>query len=420
VNTVRTRKKRIPRLAFTSVRNIGWHVSYRDPATGLPRKHRFGMVDKARAETMYFDWVAAHLRGETKTAKMQETNRKLAKRLGARTVNSVAVSANITPGCLLEIASGLLTYEESRIRPADGPRIQNTITSKQYNSRKQFTEEFLQYVNDRYGKGAVGRLKLADLTMKDIESFNMMLVENDFSDSQIRKRMQLVKAIIDRAGRPEYGHQVLTWNWDSRDPHHGRPDQKITLPTLTQLKLVLHNCDIARTAQVWLAIGCGFGQRDLSALRVGDIDKDAYDLRRGKTGVERFGQTPKLVWASLQRYLADTPRPDGELMFVTQRGKPLVHNYSDSIGLWWSRLRQSLDVAGDGLNGFYSLRHLGATEYGSRPGCSIGDMRAWLGHSVSSAVADRYMKPISPQVRPVVEWVRKSLQSVRADISLPH
>ena len=41
-------KKRIPKLAYTDHRGIGWHVSFRDPANGLPRKYRFGRVPEDR------------------------------------------------------------------------------------------------------------------------------------------------------------------------------------------------------------------------------------------------------------------------------------------------------------------------------------------------------------------------------------
>jgi hypothetical protein len=33
------------------------------------------------------------------------------------------------------------------------------------------------------------------------------------------------------------------------------------------------------------------------------IDKATYDLRRGKTGIERFGDTPALVWNLLHKYV---------------------------------------------------------------------------------------------------------------------
>src|SRR4029079_2139781 len=115
------------------------------------------------------------------------------------------------------------------------------------------------------------------------------------------------------------------------------------------------------------------------------------------TGVERYGDVPRLVWRTLQDDLGKTPRAKGELLFVTKQGEPLVHGTTDSVVQWWDEVRKSLKDVGKGLNGYYSLRHLGATEFGSRPGCSISDMRRWLGHSASSQVADRYMKPVAPE-----------------------
>jgi len=40
--------KRISQLPFTTLRGIGWHVVFRDRASGVPRKHRFGIVERER------------------------------------------------------------------------------------------------------------------------------------------------------------------------------------------------------------------------------------------------------------------------------------------------------------------------------------------------------------------------------------
>jgi integrase len=304
------------------------------------------------------------------------------------------------------------------MRQEDDPRVKGTIKKQQYDSKKLIVQEFLKFLNDRYGQGSVGRMTLADLTMHDVEGYNQLLVTTGFSDSQVRKRLQVVEQVVNRAGRPEHGGQVLTWNWNSRDVLHGLPDNPIAIPTLRQLKLILQKCDVRRTAMVWLAIGCGFGPRDLAKVHAGDIDKVGYDLRRPKTGIDRYGDTPKLVWACVESYLKKFPRDKAQLLFVTRQGRPLVHHNTNSITEWWSDLRSELGEDGKGLNGFYSLRHLGATEFGSRPGCSIGDMRRWLGHSASSAVADRYMKPVSPQSRMIVEYVRKALTTGKVNLKI--
>lgn len=357
-----SRKKRVPRLKYSDCRGIGWHVSYRDPDAGTPRRHRFGMVTLAEAESAYHEWVAAHLRGDTPPAPKRHSRRKLDEHLAKPKANPAGVPAEVLPGSLLHIASGFFAFEEGRISDENGARRQGTITQKTCETRKQFAQEFLKFLNSRNGQGAVGRMKLADLTMQDVEGYNRLLVSAGYSSSQVTKRLQVVKAIIDRGGRPEYGQQLLAWNWDSRDVSHGKPGTPRRLPTLTQLKLVLKNCDAQRTAMVWMAIGCGFGQRDLAEVRVGQFDEIGYDLRRGKTGIERYGETPKMVWKTLQEYLAKVKRPEGGLLFLTRKGMPLVHGHTDSVVLWWTKLRAELGEAGEGLGGFYTLRHLGGAQ----------------------------------------------------------
>ncbi len=59
--------KRLPKLRFTNLREIGWHVNYRDPKTGTPRKHRFGIDDRERepeARLLYHAWILDHLGGK--------------------------------------------------------------------------------------------------------------------------------------------------------------------------------------------------------------------------------------------------------------------------------------------------------------------------------------------------------------------
>ena len=101
---------------------------------------------------------------------------------------------------------------------------------------------------------------------------------------------------------------------------------------------------------------------------------------------------------------------------MTRKGMPLVHTGADSVQQWWHKLRKKIGESKETLAGFYVLRHLGATEFGSRPQCSLDGMRRWLGHSVSSRVTDQYMKPLSPENLAVVERVRNALLSGHVDL----
>lgn len=398
-------RTRVPKLRFTRLRDIGWHVSYRDRATRSPRKHRFGILERDReadARILYHAWVLEHLGGNGTTTHPTTAAPPARRKL----------SSDVLSGSLLEIGSGLIESERSRSRTGDEARRQGTIAAPVFRDRKKQIHDFLAFLNERHGPGAVARMRLADLSMDDVEQYNRHIAK-DFSGSQVGKRIQLVKAIIDRAGRPEHGNQILGWNWDSRDVVHGKPTVERVFPTRKQLVRLLRGADLRGRTMIWLGIGLGFGARDLSAIRVGQIAKDAYDLRRSKTGIERYGQTPPRVWRYVSLYQKRKKRPTGEFLFLTRSGTPLVHPKSNAVTQWWEKLRTRIGEKKETLPGFYTLRHLGATEFGSRPGTSIGDVKRWLGHTASSDMADVYMRPVRPEYRELIEWVRRRLNSLQ-------
>lgn len=420
------RKKRIPQLKYTTTRNVGWHCSYRDPVKGTPRKKSFGMVSKGEAEVVYHRWLAEHLGGELPVAgdplakrpdrdEVTSTAAPMrAKATARRHVSPSAANASsgeCASGCLLLVANSLVDYERSRMREEGALRSRGSISAKHFGELQRHIKAFLHHLNTRHGQGCLARMALADLLMSDVESYNKAVVGEGHSVSVVQKRMQAVKLLIDRAGRPEFGQQVLPWNWQSRDAYHGKAQQPRKLPTLDQLQKLLQAANFRGQTMIWMGIGLGFGQSDLAAVRIRHIDAQSYDMRRGKTGVDRYGVTPPRVWAMVQSYLSDCGHslaPDG-LLFTTKQGKPLVHGKTDTVKQWWNKLRPRVGETSETLGGFYTLRHLGATEFGSRPGTSISEMKRWLGHAASSNMADVYMRPVSPEHRDVVEFVRSSL-----------
>jgi len=408
------KRRRIPKLCFTTTEGIGYYTTYRDPRTGTPHKHRFGIKEKSRlaeAELAYHKWLAQYL----EDGPPPKRGRPVKPKSETREPLSLAVPKESVSGSVLEVSSAFLDALEARVRQAGAPRARGTIAPAVFSDRRKHVRDFLQHLNRERGEGAISRMRVADLTMQDVESFNAWAVKEGYSASQVNKRMQMVKALIDRAGRPEHGGQLLAWNWDSRDVAHGKPTEERKLPTVDQLKAVLAASDLEHQAMVWLAIGLGFGQRDLASVRVGHIDRKGYDLRRSKTGIERYGETPPLVWAYIQALVGETGRKPGDLLFLTRRGDALVHGRSDAVTQWWRKLRIKIGETSDTLSGFYTLRHLGATEFGSRDGCSISAMRRWLGHGASSQMADVYMRPVSPEDRKVVVWVRRRLRTTTLD-----
>lgn len=101
---------------------------------------------------------------------------------------------------------------------------------------------------------------------------------------------------------------------------------------------MLQGTDLRGRTMIWL--GIELGAKDLSAIHVGQISAKAYDLRR---------------------------REVGQTLFVTRNGVPLVTPTSNSVTLWWDKLRTKVGEKKETLDGFYTLRHLGATEFGRGP-----------------------------------------------------
>lgn len=163
------------------------------PKTGAPRRHRFGIVERdreERARALYHAWVAKHLGVDSSHPTKDERPRT------PKSNGPVPLS-----GSLLEVGSSLIDSERARIRSAEGLRRCGTLDPRVFSDRKKQIHDFLAFLNVRHGDGAVARLRLSDLTMNDIEAYNRHIADNGYSASQVTKRMQVVRAIIDRAGR---------------------------------------------------------------------------------------------------------------------------------------------------------------------------------------------------------------------------
>ena len=120
-----------------------------------------------------------------------------------------------------------------------------------------------------------------------------------------------------------------------------------------------------RREQAWILLGlnCGYGNSDLSRLRVSDVQGEWLDVPRGKTGEDRkawlFPESRKL----LTHFAAE--RPADELLFLTKDGLPLVSNDGkrDAVASSFKKLKASCGCVRHGV-GFYALRHVFETVAG--------------------------------------------------------
>ncbi|MEL7483601.1 MAG: hypothetical protein AAFN41_04525 [Planctomycetota bacterium] len=92
----------------------------------------------------------------------------------------------------MAIASELIDTEESRVRKEGEPRRRGTITHAVFTDRRKHTHDFLAFLNQVHGQGAVARMRLGDLALSDVEAYNRHLVAQGYSDSQVAKRLQII------------------------------------------------------------------------------------------------------------------------------------------------------------------------------------------------------------------------------------
>jgi len=350
-------RNRTPKLRFTSWRGIGWHVSYRDPATRSPRKHVFNIREREReaeARLLYHAWVLEHMGGKNPNGHASRAA------LPPRSSSSKLLS-----GSVLDVATGLIESERLRARTDDGLRRRGTIAAAGFRDRTKQIHDFLSFLNERHGPGAVTKLRIPDLTMEDVESYNQAIVKRGLSASQVAKRLQFVKAIIDRAGRPEHGRQILGWNWTRGmcsmvlRARTDFPDRGSIAATSSRIRPSRANDDLAGArARLW-SPRSRRNSRGADCVRPLRPPQDQNRRRAVRV-------TPPIVWAYVSKYQALAKRPKGELLFLTRNGLPLVQSSSNAVVQWWKKLRNRVKKPKEKLLSFYTLRHLGATEFGSR------------------------------------------------------
>ena len=88
---------------------------------------------------------------------------------------------------------------EASIREEGAPRALGTFARPVFVNSEIHIKDFLGFINRRHCKGTVAHIRVEDLPMTDIEMFTRYLVDKRYSASQVGKRMQMVKRIIDQS-----------------------------------------------------------------------------------------------------------------------------------------------------------------------------------------------------------------------------
>lgn len=287
--------------------------------------------------------------------------------------------------------------------------------------------KYLEFMQQREQHLPV-EITVADATVSDVaekflQGFEGRYQRQEVSASHFSNVMKFVKDFVGFAGGDRRFQSVMELDLndfrthllslppsDLKSPSKGKPismatarDMLATVKALYQWAYELHLCDMPRNLQsfarcslpqpkvktysleevrtFWnaadqrlrcfmaLALNCGYGQTDISDLKVSEVDwqQGIIDRLRSKTGVR---QRHKLWPVTLELLTSERVKEaQGEdRVFRTSFGLPLVHDEifngkrrkSDSIKCLFWRVQRKTKI--NGRRGFYCLRKTAATE----------------------------------------------------------
>ena len=412
-NLHKHKKRRIPKLSTKpEPGTLRYYASFRGP-DGKPKRKRF-TKDRNESELAYHRWVIENY---------DQSARIIAG-------DHDAGNANFDQ-CLPVIANAFIQHEEQRVRSDEARRAKGTISLRVFDDNRRQVVDILRWCKDRF-KDRLRRAPFSELmTETDYESMMLHFVKR-LSDSQINKHRQRFWAIVRFARREPFRIRFSFGPEDVRAFGGTEARKQRQMPTIDMIQQILSAASERERLWIWMGLGLGFGNDDVARARLLHFDSNSYDMRRGKTGLPRYGLMRPMVWLHMQEYLKQFPRKDDELLFITCNGNPIVwvrakteeemkngtstsgpsktpFKRCDSLSQAWNKLKKQAGLK-DWKEGFYLWRHLGATAYGSQPGIGIAQLRTFLGHGKSN-VADEYMKPLTPEIKDVVKWVNQMLDS---------
>ncbi len=406
-------RRRIPKLSEnTEGRKGRYYAAYRD-ADGKCQRRRFSR-DRKESEQEYRRWVIEHYDDAADIVIRDGSGFK-------------GDSVQTLP----HIANAFIKHDEGRVRPDGAARKKGTITLRVFDDNCRQVVSILDWAEKRYDD----RLKsdaFSDLfTETDYEAM-MMYFSKRLGASQVNKHRQRFWKIADFAKRRPFQARLSFGPNDVQQFGGVENNREREIPSVKMIQTILKAARERERVWIWLGIGLGFGNDDLARSCPVHFDKDSYDMKRGKTGFARYGTMWPMVWAHLEKYMKTNGGDKDDLLFRTRNGLPLVwvkaktddelrngtttreacktpYKRSDSV---WQAFRKLKTRAGmdDWPEGFYIWRHVGATSYAARDGVGLAAVRTFLGHGKSDA-ADQYMKNLSPNVKEVVEWVNRMLDS---------
>jgi len=399
-------RHRTPQLSEKPERHTGrYYAAYRDD-DGKPKRKRF-TKDRKESEHLYHLWLAERSNPDIEIISRQ-----------------AEADKPVTDTSLVAVSSAYLERQGRRVRGFDDDHKRGTVNQQTCDDIRRQVLTIVEWTKKNLGV----RFRSTDLgSLFTVSEYEDMFLDftKRWGPSFVNKLRQRFWDMVRFAAREPYRVQLSLTRDDVR--MYGGNDTKPSrraLPTVSDLKKILKAATHRERTWIWLALGCAFGPQDIARCKPIHFDKHNFDLRRGKTGVDRYGPMFPRVWAQLKAYLHEHPTKPNDLVFTTSDGHPIViirskqsgdragkvsYTKSSALRNAWVRLLERSGSEWSG--GFYTLRHLGGTAYGSRPKVSVVALRDFMGHT-SIETTNRYLRAVTPQNRQLMAWITKSLDSV--------
>jgi hypothetical protein len=418
-NPVRSRRNRVPKLSLRPDSSGRYYVAFRG-AEGKPTRVRFA---RSRKDSLpqYRRWLRANYGRD---------------RIETGELITITTPEQPVAATLKAIIAAYIAVEESRVRPDAAERTQGTVGIDQFWDIRYQALQIGLWAKEHFGHRfpSVELSKLMDICDYDAMMLHFIQARK-YKKSRVNKMRRRFWDLVRFAkGRPF--HQELSFGRDQVKRYGGAEKKREReIPSVEIIRKILAVANTEQRTRIWVAIGCAFGQDDLARCRPLHFDAESYDLRRGKTGIERYGTMRPMVWAHLQRFLVENPRQPDDLLFASRTGKPIVYKRAktpselkmgtvthgpkkipyvkcDSVRLDWDRLVERAGV--DWHEGFYVWRHIGCTACAHRQGVTLAELWTYMGHGHTDTV-NQYLKPLTPNIKATIEWLNRMLDQSDAD-----
>lgn len=248
----------------------------------------------------------------------------------------------------------------------------------------------------------IGYLMVAELSRSDIKDFIDEMLDAGVSQTQVRKVMISLRAVLAEAVDREWVDRNVAADVKMRR-RSGRHDEAKIIPTKSEIRVIIENAPASHHAMFVTAIFTGMRISELRGLPWSAVDFDARTIRvlqradekgqfgppKSRAGLRTIPMAP-IVAETLSRWKRDVVDSDDDLVFPNSRGR--VQNYANIYNRVFKPMLVALEITDDDGNarfGIHSLRHAAASLF-IEQGWNPKKIQTLLGHASITLTMDTY------------------------------